>query len=124
MSALETKEKTGAVYTATLKDADGTVIPLANISSMTLTLYDVNSDDIINSREDQDVLNDNDVTIHATSGLLTWEMQADDNPIISTTIRVGKREQHKALFEYAGSFAASPGKHVADIRVLNLGKVT
>ncbi len=121
---MKTKEKTGAVYTAYLKDADGTVIPLGNIGTITLTLYDVSSGDIINTREDQDVLNANNVTIHATSGLLTWEMQADDNPIVSASLRVGAKEHHKALFEFAGNFTASPGKHEVDIKVLNLGKVT
>lgn len=120
---LKTKERTGAVYTAILEDADGTAIPLTNITAITITLYDVSSGDIINSRNDQDVLNDNDVTIHATSGLLTWDMQADDNPIVSSSLEVDKEEHHKALFEFVGNFTASPGKHEFDILVLNLGKV-
>ena len=125
MATLYTKENTGAVYTATLEDSSGTAIPLANITTMVLTLYDVASGDIINSRDDQDVKNTNNVTINATSGLLTWAMQADDNPIVDDagTSEVGDRENHKALFEYTGTFTGSPGKHVALISVLNLGKV-
>jgi len=77
MALLYTKEGTGAIYTATLEDSDETAIPLANISAITLTLYNVADDSIINSREDQDVKNTNQVTIHSTSGLLTWAMQAE-----------------------------------------------
>jgi hypothetical protein len=124
MATLYTKEGTGAVYTATLEDADGTAIPLANLTTITLTLYDVTSGDIINSREDQDVKNTNNVTVNATSGLLTWAMQAADNPIVNEATDVGEREEHKALFEFTFSGTGSPGTHVAKISVLNLGKVT
>ena len=124
MALLYTKEKTGAVYTATLEDSDGTAIPLANITAITLPLYDVSDGSIINEREDQNVKNTNNVTIAATSGLLTWNMQADDNPIVDTTLAVGDREHHKALFEFTYDGNGSPGKHVANISVLNLGKVS
>lgn len=120
---MNVKEGTGALYKATLKDADGTVIPSANITAIILTLYDVSSGDIINSRNDQPVKNQNNVTIHATSGLLTWVVQAADNLIVRASRRVGTREEHIALFEYNGNFTASPGKHEVDLSVLNLGKV-
>ena len=117
------KERTGAVYTATLKDSDDVAIPLANLTTIVLTLYNVDDDSIINSRDVQDVKNANNVTIHATSGLLTWAMQADDNAIVSTSVAIGSREQHKALFEFTYVGNGSPGKHEVDIYVLNLGMV-
>ena len=64
-------EKTGAKYTTTLKDADGTAIPKANISTIKLTLYNYSDDSIIHLRDGQDVKDTNDVTIHSTSGVLT-----------------------------------------------------
>ncbi len=125
MSTLTLKEKTGAVYTATLKDADETVIALANLTTITLTFYDVATGDTINSRTDQDVKNANNVTIHATSGLLTWAMQANDNPIVTAaTCPVDGYEHHRALFEFTFNGTGSPGKHEADLYVRNLGKVT
>lgn len=123
MAVLPTKENTGAIYTATLEDSTGTAIPLANLLTIVLTFYNVDDSSIINSRSDQNVLNMAQVTIHSTSGLLTWTMQAADNPIVSTTLAVGASELHKALFEYTFTGTGTPGKHVADIGVLNLGKV-
>ena len=125
--SFDVKEKTGAQYTTTMKDADGTAIPLANISTITLTLYNRGDGSIINSRGTpaaQDVKNANNVTIHATSGLLTWAIQADDNPIVSSAVPVNDRETHIALFEIAYTGAGTPGKREVYLRVKNLGKVS
>ncbi len=123
MATFETKEKTGAKYTATLTDADGTAITLASISAITLTLYNVATDATINNRSTQNVKNLNNVTIHATSGLLTWLMQPEDNVIAGTGISIGAHEHHRALFEFTYTGNGSPGKHEVDILVENLNKV-
>lgn len=115
------KENTGAVYTATLKDADGTVVPLANLTTITLTLYNVATGAIINSREDQDVKNTNNVTFHSTSGLLTWSIQAADNVMVNSALQ---DEKHIALFEFVYSGTGTPGKHEVILMVRNLGQVT
>ena len=120
MATLYTKEGTGAIYTATLEDSTETAIPSANISAITLTFYDVASGDIINSRDDQDVKNANNVTIHSTSGLLTWTMQAADNVIVDDDLAW---EHHRALFEFVFSGTGSPGKHISQLMVRNLSKV-
>lgn len=91
-------EGNSVIYTAILKDAAGVVLPLASIDSITLTLYDVATGTIINSRTAQDVLNTNQVTIHATSGLLTWSALPADMAIVGTP-DAGDVETHVALFE-------------------------
>jgi len=124
MARFDTKENTGAKYTATIKDADGNALALADLATMTLTLYDVKSDAIINSRDKKDAKNANDVTIAVTGGLLTWLLQDVDNPIVAgTTTAIQKKQHHRGLFEYAYNGDGSPGKHELDIYVLNLGKV-
>ena len=76
-------------FTDTLVDDEGVAITLANISTMTLTLW--NGDEtpgaaaIINLRTAQDVKNANNATMHATSGLFTWDMQPLDNPLRDAT---------------------------------------
>jgi hypothetical protein len=120
MATLYATENTGAIYTATLEDSSGTAIPLANLTTITLTLYDVASGDIINSRNDQNVLNQNNITIHATSGLLTWTMQAADNAILDDDL---DWEHHRALFEFVFSGTGSPGKHEGNFMIRNLSKV-
>lgn len=124
MSLTTMKEGTGAKYTATLQDADDVVIPLGNLTTITLTLYDFATGTIINSREDVDVKNANDVTIHATSGLLTWLIQEEDNLIVTpANYPEGSEEKHIALFEFVYVGDGTPGKHEAILMVENLKKV-
>ena len=122
--SFDVKEKTGAQYTTTMKDADGTAIPKANISTIKLTLYNRGDDSIINSRDGQDVKDTNNVSIHNTSGLLTWSIQAADNPIVSSDIEVNSKETHIALFEIAYTGGGTPGKHEVYLLCKNLGKVS
>lgn len=123
MARFDTKENTGAKYTATIKDANGNALALPDLQTMTLTLYDVKTDDFINGRNKKDAKNMNDVTIAAAGGLLTWLLQDVDNPIVGTKTAIQKREHHRGLFEYTYNGDGSPGKHEIDIYVLNLGKV-
>ena len=87
-----------AQYTAYLKDASGAAITLANMVSLTLTLYDQSSLVQLNSRNAVDALNANDVTVHATSGLLTWDIQPADNTIYDSNLVAGRSEVHVAKF--------------------------
>lgn len=96
---LTINEETSAVYKAVLTDGEtGEPISLSDIESLTLTLRDVRSGEIINNRENQDVLNDNDVIVHVTSGLLTWSIQREDNIIANPSIKNRKLEEHEAIF--------------------------
>ncbi len=70
-------------YTVTLK-VDGAALALARIDAATLTVKNRFTDKIVNYREGQDILNANNVTIHATSGLLTWSIQAADAVRLTT----------------------------------------
>ncbi len=123
MASFDVKERTGFVYTATLKDSNGTAVPLANLTTITLTYYLVSDGTIINSRDGQDVKNANNVTIHATSGLLTWSGQAADTAISDTGLTAGAKELHRALFEFTYVGDGTPGKHEVDLFVENLDKV-
>ena len=104
-------ESTTAVYTATIKDENGVPIPLAQITALTLTLFNTKSMSIINTRDDQNVLNANGVVIHPTSGLLTWNISPEDtvieNDVMTLEARVaqfiwtygaGKRGSHERVF--------------------------
>jgi hypothetical protein len=110
-------ENTNATYQATIEDENGVAIPSANITSITLTLYDRETGDIINNRDGIGSA-PSGVTIHATSGLLTWLMEFADNVIVTADSVV---EHHKALFEFVASGKRS--KHEVNIYVSNLAKV-
>ena|SRR5947209_1858018 len=110
-------EKTTARYTAQLVDETGAGIPAASLATLTLTLYDVATSGIINSRSAQNVLNVNGVTVD-TSGNLVWTMDPLDNAVIGSR----ELEAHVALFEY--TYGSKGGKHEVSLLVANLQKVT
>lgn len=113
------QEKETTKFTATITDEAGAVLASASISALTLTLYDHASGDIINSRNAQDVKDTNNVTIHATSGLMTWTSVANDHVMSDTT---KEYELHVALFEW--TFSSKTGRHEILMLVRNLTKVT
>lgn len=78
MSVNTVQELTSGVYTVTLQDPDGTALLSADITSITMTLTEYYSGTAINGRSAQDVLDTNNCTMHATSGLFTWNVQSDD----------------------------------------------
>jgi len=93
-------ERTTGIYTATLEDESGVPIPLSSISALELWLYNLKTGVIINARgtwggPGQDVKNNNNVTIHPTSGLLTWQLQTLDNVIVED---FRTTEEHRAVF--------------------------
>lgn len=109
-------------------DEDGAAVPFSALSSATLTFYNKGTYapgsspviGIINSRDGQNVLNANNVTIHATSGLVTWAMQkgpTGDNPII-----VPRRQVERHIAEFV--FVAGDAEINQDCEVIvrNLGK--
>lgn len=97
-------ERTSAVYTCTLREAaTGVVVPLASLTTLTVSLFDATTAGIINSRTAQSVLNANQGTYHATSGLFTWAMIPADNVIVGTA----GDEVHVAEFHAIWNTAAN-----------------
>ncbi len=113
-------EGSTALYTTTLKDELGVAIPLANIDTLTLTLCTVEDGTIINTRDDQDVLNTNNVTVHATSGLLTYALQALDNVINNILLST---EVHRATFKMVYNGGVNNANWDVDFSIRNLRKV-
>ena len=114
------REKTTRRYTAALKDETGAAIGGGALSSLKLTLYNRADGAIINSRNQQNVLNVNGVTVDA-SGILTWTMEPADNPIIDAALSY---EEHIALFELGWSSETKKNNHEVIIRVENVNKIT
>lgn len=103
MNSFVGKELTSSEYTFTLKDEDGVAIPSASLAALILTLKDVATSTVINLRTAQNVLNADNVTVHATSGLVTWKVQPLDM-VISNTYQL--QERHRATF--TATTTASP----------------
>lgn len=113
-------EKTTHVYSCTIKDENDTAVPAAQLNTLTLTLYAVQTGTIINSRSQQNILNANNVTVNS-SGVLTWTMQPNDNIIVNDAL---DEETHVALFEWTYSSGTKAGKHEVKFVIQNLTKVS
>ena len=101
LSAILLQDTTG-IYTFELVDQDGDAIDVGQLETVTLTYYDKETRQIINTREAQDILQANNVIILTDTGppivtTLRWDIQQEDTVIID-----GRREleTHIALFEW------------------------
>jgi hypothetical protein len=119
-------EQSSRTVQFTLKDNTNTVVPLASLSTVTLTLFDWGTYapgaspvvGILNSRDAQNVKNTNNVTVHATSGLVTWSMQPDDNIIVTLRRQI---ERHRAEFRFVLTSGAELDYQM-EVEVVNLRK--
>ena len=116
------REGTTAVYGATIQDIDGNAVAAGDLDSLTLTLWDKVSETIINSRNAQNVLNANNVTV-SDEGVLAWTMQPEDNVIVDVNHLDGQKEEHRALFQWTWD-TSKYGKYEVVIDVEQLTKVT
>ena len=108
-------EKSTAEFTATVQDENGTAIGSGSLTTLTLTLFDKLTNSIINSRNDQNVLNANGVTVSA-QGALVWTMDPLDNQILNAEL---KNEKHVAMFKWTWSAGAKAGFYLFLIEVEN-----
>lgn len=74
-------EDSSALITGQIEDLLGAALPGAAVESFTVTLSDQRTGDIINGREDQDILNANGSTV-AVGGAFTLELAPADLVII------------------------------------------
>jgi len=128
MDRVRVNEGESEPVTFILRDtATSLPVPLADIDSATLTLYDLETYDrdaspvagIINGRDGQDVLTDPTIVIHATSGLVTWTMQPDDNPVFTRRRQI---ERHRAVFHFdVGGLVENYQIEVEVVRILSQG---
>ena len=86
-------EGASADVVITFSDAAGNAIAKANLATLKATLYDVESNSVINSRDDQSVLDANDGVV-ATDGTLTLRLQPEDHVIVTADLPAGSTESH------------------------------
>jgi hypothetical protein len=108
------RERSSGIVRAILKDETGAVLPDSVFATFTLTLYDVDSMTILNSRHGQNVLNANDVTIDGL-GNFAWTVRPADHSVVSTKPRA--RERHRAIFHYTWGGGAKEDWHAFEFLV-------
>lgn len=108
------RESTAHKLTFTIYDEDGAPVPSSNLASLTLTLHLAETDEIVNSRNAQDVLNTNNVTVDV-NGLVTWAVQPSDTTFLYAS---RKYEDHIALFEWTYPVGSGSRSGHYEIRLL------
>lgn len=124
-------EEESGRFTALLVGDDGvTPLPGSTLTTLRLTLYVIlqdGTDQIVNERDQQNVLNQNGVSVLETPLTapdgsrynLIWNIQAADTTIVDDRL---KYESHIALWEWTAPTSTS-GKAEAILRVKNLRRV-
>lgn len=121
-TTVDVLEQTTPRYTAVITDQLGNPLPAASLTTLTLTLYVIKSDGTIayvNSRNNQNVLNANNVTVDS-NGNLVWSLVVAD----TTLVEVLPVERHIALWTWTWSTGAGRGHHEVWFAVTHLGTVS
>ena len=92
----EVNEGTSHRYTATIRNEQGAPVPAAQITSLTLTILDEGTGDIINGWNAKDILNANGATV-SVGGVLVWTGVQADHPILGSAPVL--YEDHLAVVE-------------------------
>lgn len=107
-SRYRVNERNSLVIECDVLDEDGDGISPSALDSLTLTLFDMDTrqietspyEGILNDRDEQDVLNANDVTLDE-DGHFTWKMRPDDNAIVTLRRQI-ERHRAKLVFAWPG----------------------
>jgi hypothetical protein len=111
MKVQTVSERSTAQYTCTLVDQAGATV--TSLTALTLSLIDVDSGAVINSRDAQDVNGKGNVTV--ADGVVTWVLQPDDNVILAPA---RDSELHRAIFH--ATWEAGELTWTQDVRVVNV----
>lgn len=123
MDRFRITEGSSLVINVAIEDENGDAVPVASLTAATLTLYDWDTgalgtsphEGIINDRDEQDVLNANNVTI--TNGSAVWAVQPEDNIIVTDRRQV---ERHRAQFVFTWDTGQATYECEIDVENLRL----
>lgn len=117
IETFEISEGTTPDYIAYLLDKDQNPIPGSVLTTLTLTYFQEYTEEIINSRSLQNVLNTNGVTVDSV-GKLTWTLGAADSAILDDSLH---QEPHLARFDlsYPGPGGTEVSRHEVRLLVKN-----
>lgn len=91
----QVEETQSGTVTTTILDETGAAVTLASVTTMTMTSYDSETKQIVGARNGQDVLNTNNCTYHATSGLFTWTVLIADTVLANQTKKHVETHVHR-----------------------------
>jgi len=112
------KEQETGVYSFTIKDETGAVIPASQLTAVLLTVYVPTTGALI--RDHQDVKNAHNVTI-GEDGVVAWSQQVGDVTILDDTLAT---ETHRCLFLFTWQSGTRSKPHEVDFEIENLAQLT
>ena len=118
-------EKTRQRLTFIIRDDQNPPVPIpgANLDFVKLTLYDEKTGDIINTRDEVDVLALPDLTVDVNGKAIMLFAPADN--VLVGTAPVPSQEVHVAHFDYQwDTDPLKVGRHLVRLQVVNLLKTT
>lgn len=118
--SVEVGEAATAILRGTIRDAAGTALPGSAIGALTLTLYELRTGSILNSRNAVSIKNANGGTIDS-NGDLTLTLSPADNAMLTQAVA---HETHVALIRWTYNGGADAGWAQVDFRVHNQLKIT
>lgn len=118
-------EGTTGFFAFPIVDQNGNGISMTMLDSLTLTYYDLDSQQVVNGRLHQNVLNANHVTVVTTGGpspapmttTVTWEITPADTVILNEAHAV---EQRVMLFQWTWNGGTRVNAYQAQFAVENL----
>ena len=117
MTIFPANERTSSRYTGQIVDEVGVGVPASLLVTLTLTLFDDDTGAIINSRNHQNVLNANGVSVDSV-GMVVWIIDPLDVVVLS-----GREiESHTAVFAWTWS-GSKAGNHSFQMAVANARQV-
>ena len=105
------KERTTPTLSFEIRDGAGNLLTPA---TLVLTLRNVRTGAVINSREAQNVLNANGVTVAA--GVVTWAMTQADTTLVDQT---RAQETYRAWFDYTWAGGSKRDHHALELQITN-----
>lgn len=111
--------ESATLKSAVLYDASDSALTKAAIVTCTVTLLDAAIDGtVINSRDDQDILDTNGGTLTDVDSEVTLELALgpSDNPINDSTVEAGQTESHYLIIEW--TWSGGTGSQVYEIQVM------
>jgi hypothetical protein len=115
-------EGTTGIYSFELVDEEGEGIDSSFLTTLTLTLYDVDTHQVVNTRSNQDILNANNGTVETTPGspvttTVTFNIQPEDTPILNQN---RLKEARVLSFRWTWDSGQRIGRHEVQFNVENV----
>jgi hypothetical protein len=115
-------EGTTALYSVDLIDENDVAVELASLTTLTLTVYDATTGVVVNSRDNVDALNANDVTVQELAGpparlQVVWTLQPEDTVLLAAWRAI---EYHTVVLRWTWDSGTKAGAHVVNVGITNL----